>query len=83
VSQTASHTRLVQRDRLDEILDLPVAERLRLVEEIWESIVASPESLPLPESHRIELDRRLKLHRESPDAAEPWETIRSRFPRSE
>lgn len=79
----AGDTPPVQRDRLSEILDLPVAERLRLVEEIWESILASPDALPLPESHRLELDRRLKLHREDPEAAEPWEVVRSRFPRSE
>jgi putative addiction module component (TIGR02574 family) len=68
---------------LDEILELPVADRLRLVEEIWESIVAAPEKLPVTESQRRELDRRLKLHQENPEAAEPWETVRSRLFESE
>ena len=67
------------RNPLDEILKLPVPERLRIIEEIWESIVASPESLPVPESHRRELMRRLELHRQDPDAAEPWEEVRSRL----
>jgi len=64
---------------LDEILDLPVADRLRAVEEIWESIVAAPESLPLSESQRRELERRVKLHQEHPEAAQPWASIRSRL----
>ena len=41
-----------------EILELPVAERMRLVEAIWDSISAAPESLPLTEWQREELDRR-------------------------
>lgn len=69
----------MSRRALDEILELPVPERLRAIEEIWESIVAAPESLPLPESQRRELERRLKLHLEDPEAAQPWETIRSRL----
>lgn len=64
---------------LDQILALPVAERLRLVEEIWESILASPELLPLSEAQRCELDRRLALHKDDPEAAEPWEIVRSRL----
>jgi putative addiction module component (TIGR02574 family) len=67
------------RSALDEILDLPVPDRLRVVEEIWESIVAAPESLPVPQSQRAELDRRLKLHEENPEDATPWETVRSRL----
>jgi putative addiction module component (TIGR02574 family) len=67
------------RRALDEILDLPVAERLRVLDEIWESVVASPELLALPESQRRELERRLKLHLENPDDAISWETIRTRL----
>ena len=67
------------RRPLDDILELPVADRLRAVEEIWESIVAAPETLPLTESQRRELERRLKLHQEKPEAAQPWEAVRSRL----
>jgi len=51
-------------------------------DESWESVFASPELHPLPESQRRELERRLKLHLENPDAAVPWETVRSRFTES-
>ncbi len=44
---------------LDEILHLPPAERLRLVEDIWDSLVASTADVPVPEWHREELDQRL------------------------
>lgn len=67
------------RRALDEILELPIADRLRAVEEIWETIVAAPDSLPVPESQLRELERRLKLHQENPEAAQPWEVVRSRL----
>ena len=69
----------MSRRPLDEILALPVPDRLRAVDEIWESIVAAPDSLPLPEAQRRELERRLKLHQEDPDAAQSWESVRSRL----
>jgi putative addiction module component (TIGR02574 family) len=44
---------------LAEILDLPTAERLRLVEDIRDSLAASVTNLPVPDWHREKLDRRL------------------------
>jgi putative addiction module component (TIGR02574 family) len=68
---------------LDEIRRLSVVERVELIEEIWETIEASPDALPIPEIQRQELDRRLKLHREDPGAAQPWSSIRSRLTQNE
>jgi putative addiction module component (TIGR02574 family) len=41
--------------------------------------IEAPESLPVSQSQRDELDRRLKLHREDPEAASPWEVVRARL----
>ena len=41
------------------IQDLPVAERLKLVEDLWDSIAAEQSALPLTEAQRAELDARL------------------------
>jgi putative addiction module component (TIGR02574 family) len=38
---------------------LPTAERLRLVEDIRDSLATSVTNLPVPDWHREELDRRL------------------------
>ena len=40
---------------------LSTAEKILFVEEIWDSI-ASRERIPVPESHKAELDRRLAKH---------------------
>ena len=68
---------------LDEIQQLSVSERVQLAEQIWDSIVETPDALPIPESQIHALDRRLKLHNEDPEAAQPWSTIRSRLTESE
>lgn len=53
-------------------------ERLRLIEEIWESL-APVENLEIPESHREELDRRLAAADADPSAGRPWEEARARL----
>ena len=40
---------------------LSISDRITLVQEIWDSIAANPESVPLTVSRKLELDRRLDL----------------------
>jgi putative addiction module component (TIGR02574 family) len=64
---------------LDQIRKLPLAERIELVEDVWDSIAAEAAELPVPESHREELARRREAHREQPGRALPWEEARRRL----
>jgi putative addiction module component (TIGR02574 family) len=41
---------------------LPLEERLRLVEDLWDSIAADQGALPLTSQQRTELDRRLDAY---------------------
>ena len=50
-----------------EILKLPVEDRLRLAELIWESLAADPSGVPLGDAHRAVIDERLAEHERSPD----------------
>lgn len=52
---------------------LSVAERVRLVQDIWDSIAQDVEASPLTEAQKREVDRRLAAHRADPTAAIPWE----------
>ena len=54
---------------------LSLAERLALVQAIWDSIAAEIESSPLTEAQGQEVDRRLDAHRANPQAAIPWEQV--------
>jgi putative addiction module component (TIGR02574 family) len=64
---------------LAEAAKLSLAERIELVEAIWDTIAANPASLPIPQAHREELDRRLKDLAGDPDAGSPWEEVRTRL----
>ena len=44
---------------LADILELDVSERIQLVEDIWDSIAAAPDSVTLTDAQRAELERRL------------------------
>lgn len=62
---------------LKEILQLSVAERVQLAEDIWDSIVATPEGLPVTDAQKQELDRRRDAHAKDPSATRSWEEIRA------
>jgi putative addiction module component (TIGR02574 family) len=57
---------------------LSVAERIQLVQEIWDSIAASVEQLPLTEAQRTELDRRLACLQADPNKVISWEEVEAR-----
>lgn len=65
--------------RLSDVLELPVSERLKLVEAIWDSIAEAPEALELTEAQRTELDRRLDDYEKNPDAGSPWPDVKARI----
>ncbi len=58
---------------------LSLAERILLVEELWDSIAASPDAAPLTEAHKRDLQRRLDAYRDNPKAGSPWEEVRERL----
>jgi putative addiction module component (TIGR02574 family) len=56
-----------------DIISLSSEERLRLLEELWDSLSATPEAIPLTTAQREELDRRLdELDQQGPGDI-PWE----------
>jgi len=59
-----------------EILQLSVAERIQIVEDIWDSIRESSEELVLSDGEKRELDKRLESYRENPDEGIEWETLK-------
>jgi putative addiction module component (TIGR02574 family) len=57
---------------------LSLAERLQPVQEIWDSVAASAEQLPLTQAQREELDRRLAALQANPGKVTPWEEVEAR-----
>ena len=61
-----------------DLLELTVAERIQLVEDLWDSIATLPEAVPLTDAQREELDRRLEAYHRDPAAGSPWEDVKRR-----
>ena len=61
-----------------EIKKLSVAERIMIVEEIWDSIAEDQESLEVTEAQRRELDRRLDAYHSSPKGGSSWDEVKRR-----
>ena len=62
-----------------DILRLSVSERIQLVQDIWDSIAELPDSVPLTDEQKAELDRRLDAYHMDPNAGSPWSIVRERF----
>jgi putative addiction module component (TIGR02574 family) len=58
---------------------LSVAERLLLVEEIWDSIALEQAEVPLTEAQRVDLQRRVAAYEANPKAGASWEEVKARL----
>jgi putative addiction module component (TIGR02574 family) len=58
---------------------LSLDERLRLVERLWESLAATPQSIPLTPPQRAELDRRLDNIERDGAVGIPWDEMVTRL----
>ncbi len=58
---------------------LSVDDRLLLLEEIWDSIAADPDAVPVTESQKQDLRDRLDEFQENPKAGAPWEEVKARL----
>jgi putative addiction module component (TIGR02574 family) len=65
--------------QLEEALKLPIPERIKLVEEIWDSIAAEHDAqIELSPEQIAELERRIEHSRLHPEDTIPWEVVRDR-----
>jgi putative addiction module component (TIGR02574 family) len=58
---------------------LSFAERLLLVEEIWDSIAAEAEKQPITDAQRRDLERRVAEYEANPKAGSTWEAVKARL----
>ena len=65
--------------RFDDLRQLPISERLQLVEDLWDSIARDLESVPLPGSLKAEMNRRMEAYLEDPSTSVSLEEVRRRM----
>lgn len=58
---------------------LTVAQRILLVEEIWDSIAADAEQAPLTPNQQQDLQHRLADFKKDPKNGSPWEEVKGRL----
>jgi putative addiction module component (TIGR02574 family) len=74
-----AHMRYTKRMATIDVASLSFEERLRLLDELWESLSRTPEAIPLTGAQQEELDRRLdELDREGPVGI-PWNEVLCRI----
>jgi putative addiction module component (TIGR02574 family) len=64
---------------LPGISKLSTPEKILLVEDLWDSISADESSIPVPESHKTELDKRFKRHQSAPGALLSLDDLKARI----
>ena len=64
---------------MSDLRRLSPAERLILVQELWDSLTEQPGAVPVTEEQRRELDARLEALGNKPDADESWNGVRGRI----
>lgn len=62
---------------LSEILDLPSSERIKLAQDIWDSVTEVPNSDILTDWQKEELKKRLKTFNQDPNQGIPWKEVLS------
>jgi putative addiction module component (TIGR02574 family) len=64
---------------LPDISKLSTPEKILLVEDLWDNISADETSIPIPDSHKSELDARLKRHVTAPGDLLSLDDLRARI----
>ena len=60
------------------VFDLSPAEKLQLVEDLWDDLAADPEEVPVQEWHKQELARRKARLSREPTSGLAWAEVRRR-----
>jgi putative addiction module component (TIGR02574 family) len=61
---------------LDSVLTLPVEERIRIAEKIWDSVADDARQVQLEPWQMRELDQRLEELKKNPNAGKLWSEVK-------
>jgi putative addiction module component (TIGR02574 family) len=66
----------MSRISIEHILELPTAERVAIVQEIWESMLEHPDDIEITAAQRDELERRWVDLQQNPDDGTSWSDVK-------
>ena len=61
------------------IRTLPIEDRLRIANDLWDSVETDSPKRELSEALKAELDRRIADDDANPDEAMPWDEVKARL----
>ena len=64
---------------MQEVGNWPVEDRLRLIEEVWDSLSDRAGVGVLTDKHKQDLQRRLDAYRDNPKAGSSWNDVKARL----
>ena len=64
---------------IDQLRELPVSERIQLVEDLWDTIAEDSDPVRLSEAQISELDRRLDRFEAAPGEGVEWSALKTRI----
>ncbi|HAC66358.1 MAG TPA: addiction module protein [Cyanothece sp. UBA12306] len=63
----------------EQISSLTIPEKLQLIADVWNSIIVDADQVPLTQSQKQELDRRLALYQNINNQGSAWEEVKQRI----
>ena len=69
----------MRKEELQKLLELPAAERLKVAQELLESLDAEADALPITDAQRKLLDERLGAYLANPDEVLTWPEVKSKL----
>ncbi|CAD7853239.1 MAG: hypothetical protein [Olavius algarvensis Gamma 1 endosymbiont] len=64
---------------VSDLAEIPIDQRIRLVEDLWDSITESIEEIEIPAWHKTELEKRLREYDLNPNEGAPWSEVKKRI----
>jgi putative addiction module component (TIGR02574 family) len=64
---------------ISDAINMSVAQRIELVEDLWDSIAALPEKVKLTDAQKKILDERLEAFHKNPAEGSPWDAVKKRI----
>jgi len=80
--RTFCYNRGMAMELTEQAKTLSIPDRIRLVEEIWDTIVEENGAFELTDAQKQELDRRLEWTRNNPRQGRTWDEIKAEFLKS-
>lgn len=62
-----------------DVFGLPIDEKIRLLEELWDSIGQEADDLPIPSWQKVEIQRRKERFEQDPSTGRAWEDVEHRL----